>query len=178
MRTTKSIPTVLLLAAAAFSWPKTETAIPGPGAVVTAVKQLLAAQSAADAAALSKVLDVTGDHLYGFDLDAAGKPKEVTENATMTFYDVTADGKALAASSADGATQLLLAAAGTRTLRSIRANCHSAECSMATCEFDHTVGTGDKATTTKMRATALLRYDDKLHGFRVFHWHASPAAAH
>ena len=147
----------------------------GPGAVIDAVKQLLAAQSAANAEDIARLIDTSGDHLYGVDLDADGKGKEITEDAPMAFFDVVADGKPMTANSAHAATKLMLACGAKRTLRTVRANCHSAECSMATFEFDSETGKGKEAKTVAMRGTALLRYDNKVPGFRVFHWHASPA---
>jgi hypothetical protein len=73
---------------------------------------------------------------------------------------------------------MLAVAGATRTLRTIRANCRSGDCSLVTLEFDSTTaGTAGSARSVRMRATALLRYDEEHAGFRVFHWHASPAAA-
>lgn len=151
----------------------------GPGGVLEAMRDFLTAVEGNDLTYLRKaVTDERRDGRYGFDADG-GIVK--VEGEGWSFVDVTGSGEPITARTAD---QFLLSLtgeygskAGGRQLRidirSIQANCPSAECSYAVLEFDRVITLGDEETTVPMRATALLRHQKDQPHFKLFHWHAS-----
>jgi hypothetical protein len=96
MNTHKLISLALVVSAGALTYRNPPPPF-GPGAVIIAVKDVLAAQAAGDRAAIARALDTKGDHLFGFDVDAQGKVEEVTEDTPMAFFDVTSSGEPRAA---------------------------------------------------------------------------------
>lgn len=84
--------------------------------------------------------------------------------------DLTPEGRPFAATDAKGLLAQLGSGFSTQ-VRSVRADCSSADCGWAAIELDRTRGSGDAAKVTPLRATALLRYVGD--GWRVFHWQVS-----
>lgn len=158
--------------------------VPGPGGVAAAVQAFLRCQDEGkDPGAL------LGGRAYGLEFsvgaDATLQPAE--GDATPAFLDVTADGIPFDAAEPQAFAKALAAKVGPdpatgRTLRTevrrIRANCESERCSLAVVDFDRVYATGEHSQRVPMRATVLLRWERSDAGdFRIFHWHASRAAA-
>ncbi len=140
---------------------------PGPGTVIEAVRDWLAAIDRGDAEALAaRLAPAPGD---AFTLDDDGALASIEDPQPALFDDAIA----AMATAGDGRAREPL-----RTeVRSIRAACPSGDLSFAVVELERHYGRGADAKRVALRATALLRWTDggdAEPGMRVFHWHAAP----
>lgn len=151
--------------------------LPGPGGVIDSMRSFLRAVDQGDREALARHLSDRGrGQLYGF--DEAGERIHHLEGAQQSFYDVSAFGEPLEATSREQILdELVVKVRGGEVktvLTSIRAECPSGECSFAVLEFDRIYKKGDKKTVVPMRATALVTHGGgEAPHFKLFHWHAS-----
>lgn len=158
--------------------------VPGPGGVAAAVQAFLRCQDEGkDSGSL------LGGRAHGveFTIGADGSLQQAEADATPAFLDVTAAGVPFEAADPQAFAKVLAAKVGSdaasgRTLhtevRRIRANCESERCSLAVVDFDRVYATGKESQRVPMRATVLLRFERSDAGdFRIYHWHASRAAA-
>lgn len=183
-----AIATVSSLAPTASTMPDAPAipgpAIPGPGGVAIAVKAFLERQEAGKSTA-PLLADIAHDLELRFDGDKLDQVKKGQESAPA-FFDVGYDGKPFAARTAKQFVAQVQKRVASKDkdarvlgheIGKIRANCQSAECSLAMVEFTriYTVG-GGKQMHVPMRATALMKYE-RTEGadFKIYHWHASPA---
>lgn len=178
MRIPTSLATVAALAAAVFTQLPTPTPAPsaGPAAAIAAVERFLAAQDKGDIDDLIACFDGKSKPMVGFDL-ADGKRVDWNGPSQMMWSDVDRQGEPMHAAKPDYLVKMLSGHTGKRTITKIRADCDSPACSVAVLDFTWTRREGDKEVATPLRATALLRYDDKEQRFRVYHWHASRSVA-
>ena len=165
----------------------------GPGAVIDTVQAFLQAQDEGDA----KMLDLlVGDpsprdgYVVAPDKDSKVGFKELKDNNSWRFFEVSTDGTPLAARDKASFLKLLrgqvaCAKVKARTLqtgvRTIRADCPSQWCSYAVVDFQRVYSIdGETQKPIPMQATALVRYvkrqDAKVPHFEIFHWHASRQA--
>ena len=140
----------------------------GPGAVIEMHKQLFAALDRGDA-------DAAREFVEG---DRKATPR------TSTMFLIDGSGAPVKASDADESRDLLARLAAeskkaggiwTTTLTSEAADCYSPELSYAVLELERSHAIGDKTEVRRYRSTSLVRYADK--GWKIFHWHVSPADA-
>jgi len=171
--------TLATAAAGAVSFPAGDGApVPGPGGVIHAVREFVAAVDAGDAAVLRGAFADSGPGgLYGF--TDGGEVRHLDSAGKIAFYDVAEDGGSIHETDPAAAIARIRDSIGgtgrglETTLRTIRANCPSENCSYAVVEFDRAYGRGDQLQTVPMQATALVRYFSDAPHFRIFHWHAS-----
>tara|TARA_R110002096_G_scaffold170339_1_gene342656 strand:- start:3863 stop:4432 length:570 start_codon:yes stop_codon:yes gene_type:complete len=186
----KTLTTALLavlgsaIATIGSSAPSTPPPIPGPGGVAIAIKAFLERQETGKTTA-PLLAESAHDLEFAFAGDKLDQVKAGKQTAP-SFLDVGYDGKPFCSrSTKQFVTQIdnLVASKEqdarvlTHKIGRIRANCQSAECSLAVVEFTriYTVG-GGKQMHVPMRATALMKYE-RTEGanFKIFHWHASSA---
>lgn len=166
----------------------------GPSGVIETMRAFLQALDAGDARMLDLLVgdDAAGDgYVVAPDETTKVGIKQVKAHRSNRFFEVSHDGKSLAAQGKRGFLQLLRklvtgSKLDARTLETrfhtIRADCPSPWCSYAVVEFERTYSLGDaKLEPVLMRATALVRYvkrkDNRVPHFEIFHWHASAAKA-
>lgn len=164
--------------------PSAPLPVPGPGGVAIAIKAFLERQEGGQTTA-PLLADSAHDLEFTYSGDKLEQVKKEKESVPA-FLDVGMNGKPFAARSAKKfVTQIdnLVASKKaeerllTHEIGAIRANCQSAQCSLAVVEFTriYTVG-GGKQMHVPMRATALMKYEQtEGANFRIYHWHASPA---
>jgi hypothetical protein len=154
------------------------TPTPGPGGVMIAVRDFLAAVDRGDVEALrNALLDRRRGVDYTFDGDGALRPAG-KGSAGASFFDVGTSGEKLAADDATSFAELLTKSVtkATSRIRTVRADCDSETCSWAVVEFERTFSDADQERVVPMRATVLCEYGKGTPHFRIFHWHASSAA--
>lgn len=164
------VPAVAVIAALASS---SLTPRPGPGAVLEMHKQLFAAIDAGDEARAVTFLDPAKEGGWP-DGEGGGLGRP-------TLMLTAADGMPASANGAEEARALLAKIArasrdggpewSTKIVTS-RSDCHSSELSYATFEFERTRGV--KGGTQRWRSTSLVRHTEG-GGWKLFHWHVSPA---
>lgn len=142
----------------------------GPGGVIAAIEEMLAAMDRGDRAAVAALL-VASPHDYTVAYGKDGKPQQHPKDGAEASVDVQMVRDPLL----DLLTKTKDAAKGTirHRIRAIRANCPAEDCSYGLVEFDRIRSEGDAEQVTPMSATVLTRYDRKLQRMRVFLWHAA-----
>jgi hypothetical protein len=173
-----AIPAVLA-AAGLFAVPR-PLPVPGPGAVIDAVKSYLQAVDEGDRVALERAFTACRTEIR-CTVDDQGAVKEAKPGGVEVFFqDTLADGKVVTATDRKAVVALLAdqiggKARGTKTrIVAIDADCPGPECSWAHVEFERTVTRGEAAVTVPMTATVLVRYRDSEPRMGIFLWHASP----
>lgn len=168
-----------LAAATVGSLPRDAAPMFGPGAVVAAMRSASAALDAGDVEALRACFDLgRKPHVWVQEDGGDGHMADAATGYALTAVD--ASGKAFEATSLAAFAELFAARAGagagralTSKVQAVRADCASPECSFAVADVERTYGATDEPVVVRVRVTALMRYDDDTHGFRVFHWHES-----
>jgi hypothetical protein len=171
---------LVTVVAAATAFPPMTSPVPGPGGVIAALRDVSTALDRGDAAAVVRVFDARRKPDLWIE-ESAGKGRMGSADDAFAFTAVAADGKPFEARSIEAFTTAMLGGIASgegrevaTKLVSIRADCASPECSFGLADLERTYqGRGGKATTQRLRITALLRYDDDTRGFRIFHWHES-----
>lgn len=173
MRISPSLASLTLaLAAVVLPSLSSPAATPGPAAAIAAIERFLAAQDKGDIDELIACFDGKSKPMVGFDL-TDGKRVEWNGPSQMMWSDVDRQGEPMHAPKPDYLVKMLSGHTGKRTITKIRADCDSPACSVAVFDFSWTRREGEKEVATPLRATALLRYDEKEQRFRIYHWHAS-----
>lgn len=171
--------TLLSVAAAAVGLRPEPAAAFGPGAVIVTLRNASTALDDGNLEALAACFDVgRTPHVWVEDSDGKGHMASGRDSYALAAVGV--DGKPFAAASiaafTEAAVQKIGAVEGRAvktTLVSVRADCASAECSYGVADLDRIYEAEGKSITVRVRVTALMRYDNDAHGFRVFHWHES-----
>lgn len=141
---------------------------PGPGVIFQAVRAFVAAVDQGDAGAIGQVMtDVPGEWFAAEGNDDI-EPQRGTAPA---FFDVDAQGKALALQGKDAIAGATKGAHSKTKLVSMAAECPSGKIAFAVINLERSAG--DEGKSMKMRATALLTEEGGR--WKVFHWHASRA---
>ncbi|MEZ5962508.1 MAG: hypothetical protein R3F56_01560 [Planctomycetota bacterium] len=152
----------------------------GPGGVIATMRHITAALDAGDAKALRQSFDLTREtHTWVEESGAEGHMGRAGEDGALTA--VGADGEPFEVAALTALPARLLQVTGADSARkvsskmvAVRADCASAECSFAVADVERTYDAGSEAEhVVRVRVTALMRYDNDAHGFRVFHWHES-----
>jgi hypothetical protein len=169
----------VLATAGLFAVPTTPAPVPGPGAVIDAVRGFLEATDAGDRQALERAL-ITIQHEVRCGVDEKGAIKELPPSgAELFFQDVLGDGKVVTAKDGKGALALLCDSIGGKArnaksrIKSINADCPGPQCSWAQVEFERSFAQGDRVVTVPMSATVLVRYRETEPHMGIFLWHAS-----
>ena len=186
MNQPRTLALVAALLGSALLAPRTPPAappLPGPGGVAAAVLKYLERVDAGDRPAVSLV---DRAHAADFVVKVGGGLEQVDARTVPSFCDVDAAGRAFAAPTV-AAFGKQLAAGNKRcavegmtvrsVVRAIRANCESADCSLATVEFERVYSKhGVEVRRVPLRATALLQWE-RVEGadFRIYHWHCAAA---
>lgn len=169
----------ILTLATAFSLSRSPAPAFGPGAVIATMRDVNAALDAGDAKALRQTFDLTREpHVWVEEEGADGRMGSADRDAALAA--VGADGRPFEASALATFPAQLLQATGAREGRkvtsklvAVRADCASAECSFAVADLERTFDLADAKRVVRVRVTALMRYDNGAHAFRIFHWHES-----
>ncbi len=165
----------------------------GPGGVIDAVQEFLQALDKGDARMLDLLVGDTSPRdgcVVVPDKTSKAGFKEVKDDNTRRFFEVSHDGRPVAAKDKKTFLRQLrehvtCAKVKARTLRTgfrtIRVDCPSQWCSYAVVEFERIYSMdGEKQKSIRMQATALVRYvkrkDASVPHFEIFHWHASRSA--
>jgi hypothetical protein len=180
MRTRTLGATASLLAAAGFlpSFQPQPAPVPGPGAVIEAVRGIFAAAQKGDRAYLQKAF-VSPELQDGVAVVVGPDgDMEMEQGGGVLLQDIGKDGKVVQAKTPADSIQAMLESVGGKgvenRITAAIADCPDGRCSWASVEFDRTVRNGDDAKVVPMRVTVLARYADTAPHMRVMIWHASP----
>ncbi len=152
--------------------------VPGPGAVIEAIQKFTQAIDSSDRASLGNAF-ATSCRCVSYRFDDRQEIKPSTDAMELAFTDVAVDGRVLTANSRQAAVdQLLEDVAGKvhpvkTTIRSIRADCPSADCSWGVVDFEREYRQGETKVVVPMRATVLVQFEKGKPGVSIFSWHAS-----
>jgi len=173
--------TPMLAVVGLFSLPPAP--VPGPGAVMEAVKHFLQAVDEGNRDHLERAF-ATLRHRDRYSFDDTGALERLAGKiGELSFQDVAADGSVLEMNDRRGAITALLDRVGGEGLDlkteilSICADCPTPQCSWATIELQRAFRRGKETVKVPLRATMMVRYHDEEPRMRIFLWHCSPAAA-
>ena len=153
----------------------------GPGGVIEAVRDFVQAMDQGDVDYMNRALTA---EIHGVECGIEdGKIVQSKRVGAPVFFDVSVDGQLIAALDPSEFTKKLRGGVTTSkahaletSIRSIRADCPSGNCSYAIVEFDRLYTAGGTKTRVPMRATVLVRHQSaSTPNFEIFHWNAARA---